>query len=67
MNLLLLLQFNFMIQDFSLNMKLINYSLIDNIHLDGTVSQILDIGLRFDFMRKNGKILLIFSSLIFYI
>ena len=56
-----------MIQDFSLNMKLINYSLIDNIHLDGTVSQILDIGLSFDFMRKNGKILLIFSSLIFYI
>ena len=29
---------------------------IDNIHFEGTVSQILDLGLSFYFMSKNGKL-----------
>ena len=48
----------FLIQDFSLNVTLIFskiYMHINNIHLEGTVSQIFDIGHSFIFMTKNGK------------
>ena len=34
-------------------------------HSEGTVSQILDLGLRFYFMSKNGKHFLTFLSIIF--
>ena len=37
----------------------------DNIHLEGTVSQILDLGPTFYFMAKNGKLFTIFCNLIF--
>ena len=40
---------------------------IHNIHLQGTVFQIIDIGLSFILMQKSGKIFIIFSSLFFYI
>ena len=35
-------------------------AVIDNIHMKGTVSQIIDIGSRFDFITKNGKLVIIF-------
>ena len=40
---------------------------VDNNLIEGTVSQILDLGLSFYFMIKNGKIWVIFSYFIFYI
>ena len=44
------------------------YKHVCNIHLEGTVSQIFFyLGLSLDFMIKNGKILYIFSNMIFYI
>ena len=43
------------------------YTLVNNINMEGTVSQIFDIGPSFIFMSKNGKILVIFSIFIFYI
>ena len=47
-----------MIQDFSLNITLIILKLyrhIHNIHLEGTMSQNVDMGPSFIFMTKNGK------------
>ena len=35
--------------------------LIDNIHMEGTVSQIFDIGSRFDCIIVTGNLLLFFS------
>ena len=32
---------------------------VDNIHMKGTLSQIIDIGSRFDFITKNGKLVII--------
>ena len=43
------------------------YTLVNNIHMKGTVSQIFDIVPSFIFMSKSGKILVIFSIFIFYI
>ena len=40
---------------------------VDNSHMEGTVSQILYLGLGFHFMLKNGKIWVNFSYFIFYI
>ena len=40
---------------------------IENIHLEGTVSQIFDLGPSFIFMTKNGKIFYHFLQLFFYI
>ena len=54
--------FYFFIQDFSLNMPLINlklYKPADNIQEEGTVSQIFYLGPCYSFMSKNGKILVI--------
>ena len=34
---------------------------IDNIHMEGTVSQIIYIGTRFDFITKKGNFFVIFS------
>ena len=59
--------FIFFIQDSSLNMALILFKLykyIDNIHLEGTVSQNFDIGPSVIFMSKNGKIFLFFIIII---
>ena len=56
--------FNFLIQDFSLDIGSTLsqfYMFIYNIHLEGTVSQNVDIGPSFIFIPKNGKILIIFS------
>ena len=36
--------------------------LIDNIHLEGTVSQIFNLGPSFYFMSKNGKLFVIFCN-----
>ena len=33
---------------------------VDNIHMKGTVSQIINIGSRFGFITKNGKLVVIF-------
>ena len=33
---------------------------VDDIHMKGTVSQIIDIVSRFDFITKNGKLVVIF-------
>ena len=33
---------------------------VDSIHIKGTVSQIIDIGSRVDFITKNGKLVVIF-------
>ena len=33
---------------------------VDDIHMKGTVSQIIDIGSRFDFITKNGKLFFFF-------
>ena len=49
----LFFHFYFFIQDCSLNIALISFKLykhIDNIHLEGTVSQNFNIGSRFVFM-----------------
>ena len=43
------------------------YTLVINTNMEGTVSQILDIGPSFIFMSKNGKILVTFLIFIFYI
>ena len=43
------------------------YRLVDNVHLEGTVSQIFDLGLSSNFMLNNGKNFVIFPHLIFYI
>ena len=43
------------------------YTPVNNIHMEGALSQIFDIGPSFIFMSKNGKIWLIFSIFIFYI
>ena len=66
----LFFHFYFLIQDFSLTtcigltiLKL--DKAIDNIHLEGTVSQNLDISPSFIFMSKNGKIFIIFTLLFF--
>ena len=32
------------------------FPVVDNIHVQGTVSQIIDIGSRFDFITKKGKL-----------
>ena len=40
---------------------------VDNIYMEGTVSQNFDIGPSFYFMTKNGKLFAFFRSLIFYI
>ena len=40
---------------------------MDNIHLEGTVSQNFNLGPGFYFMSKNGKIFTIFCKIIFYI
>ena len=56
--------FYFFIQDFSLNIALILlrfYTHVHNIHMEGTVSQIFDMGPSFISMTKNGKIFIIFS------
>ena len=37
-------------------------SVVDNIHMKGTLSQIIDIGSRFDFITKNGKLVVIFDA-----
>ena len=39
--------------------------LVDNIHLEGTVSQVFDLGPTFYFMSKNGKLFTIICNLIF--
>ena len=41
--------------------------LINNINIEGTMSQIYDIGPRFICMSKNRKIWVIFKIFIFYI
>ena len=46
-------------------MKLPTY--LKNIHMEGTVSQILIFCLSFYFIKKNGKLLANFWYLIFYI
>ena len=64
----LFFHFYFFIQDFSLTIGLTILKLdkaIDNIHLEGTVSQNFDISPSFIFMSKNGKIFVIFSLLFF--
>ena len=38
---------------------------IDNIHMEGTLSQILDVVSRFDFITKNGKLFFIFFFIIY--
>ena len=40
---------------------------VDNIHMKGTMSQIIDIGSRFDFITKKGNLLLFFSWHLFFI
>ena len=46
---------------------MIFYTLVNNINMEGTLSQIFDIGPSFIFMSKNGKIWVTFSIFIFYI
>ena len=41
------------------------YRGIDNIHIEGSVSQIFDSELSLYFMSKNGKLLVIFLTLFF--
>ena len=43
-----------------INLKL--YKLADNIHIEGTVSQIFYLGPCYNFMSKNGKILVILKN-----
>ena len=55
----ILIFFSFLIQDFSFTMAHISlkfYKHVYTIHLEGTVSQILYLGLSFDVMLKKGKI-----------
>ena len=40
---------------------------IDNIHIEGTVSHIFDMVFRFDFITKNGKHFVIFCYHSFFI
>ena len=40
-------------------------NLVDNIHLEGTVSQIFHLGLSYHFILKNGKLFGIICKLIF--
>ena len=59
----LFFHFYFLAKDFSLNtvaMHLKFYTHVDNILMEGTVSQIFYLGLSFDFMTKNGKLFVIF-------
>ena len=49
--------FYFLNKEISLNIKarlMQFYTHVKNIHIEGTVSQICDIGLSFNFMSKNG-------------
>ena len=58
-----LFHFYFLIQDYSFTIRntwVKFYTLVNNINMEGTVSQIFDIGPRFIFMSKNGKIWVIF-------
>ena len=60
----------FLIQDYSVtigNPHVKFYTLVNNIYMEGTVSQIFDICLSSIFMSKNGKIWMNFSIFIFYI
>ena len=62
--------FHFLIQDTRLILIIsilfkLNKS-VNNINREGTVSQILYLGLSFNFMLKNGKIYLLFFSLTFF-
>ena len=41
-----------------INLKL--YKLVENNQMEGTLSQIFYLGLSYDFMSENGKILVIF-------
>ena len=64
----LFFHFYFLIQDFSLVVRLTIVKLdqaVYNIHLEGTLSQNVDIGPSFIFMLKNGKIFHYFFIIIF--
>ena len=64
----LFFHFDFLIQDFSLNIGLTILKLdqaVYNIHLEGTLSQNVDIGPSFFIMSKNGKIFYYFFIIIF--
>ena len=66
----LFFHFYFSIQDFSLNIGLTFLKLdraVDNIHLEGIVSQNCDIDPSFIFMSKKGKIFLFSLLFLFYI
>ena len=41
--------------------------LIENIHMEGMVSQIFDVGSSFDFITKNGKLVIILFFLAFIV
>ena len=50
-----------------MSLSLLLWYLIDNMHLEGTVSQIFYVGPSFNFMTKNGKHFAIFCNYIFLI
>ena len=55
--------FYFLIQDYSFTIRnpwVKFYTLVNNINMEGTMSQIFDIGHRFIFMSNNGNIWVIF-------
>ena len=60
--------FYFLNQDFFLtiiSITLLFGDLVDNIHLEGNISQTFDLSPSFRFMTKNGNIFTIFCNLIF--
>ena len=50
----------------ALTLSKLNMPVCNN-HMEGTMSQIFDLGLSFHFLLKNGNIWVIFSHFIFYI
>ena len=67
---IIFVHFYFSAKDISLNIqvKIMKFETdVENIHNEGTLSQIFYLGPSFYFIRKNGKLLVYFSNIFFLI